>query len=435
LIKSKKIKSDFEYFQKLEFCVLVDHGRAGNMFFMRLFDQHPEVLVLARIGYFYSTILKLFDGHNVIDGVQAVEWLVNDSQFSTLCLEMSPGIEAVFRREGEDPEIKIDRNKVVAGLKAILTGKVNKRDVILATHFAYCLGTERNTKQFKYVLLNDSITGLGENLIFEAMIRDFVKIKFIHLVRDPRANFASLRHQYVNAYGSTYPLFPKRIFKSLPSNCVWLWVLFFTTRGALDMYQFVEMLDKKMIYELRIEDVNTSFVETMKKLVGWLDVCSYESWSDPEYIVTSIGKPWKGISAYKSYYQRKTKGPLANDTHIKNVFAKPDPLLHKKWKKHVFRREEVFLESIYYDEIKDYEYELQYIKNNWDKTLGLIYGLLPFSGEIPSLKWYFSFSKENILKDLVIKSSYLFVLAVSYFFARFQLYYFYFAGKLKTRPN
>ena len=126
---------------------------------------------------------------------------------------------------------------------------------------------------------------------------------------------------------------------------------------------------------------------------------------------------------------------MTNDAEEKNVFAKPDPTLPKKWKKHVFRREEIFLESIYYDEIEDYKYELQFIKSKRDKTLGLFWGLLPFYGEIPKLKWYFTLRNDKILKDIIIKLTYLPVLTISYFISRFYLFFLYFSGKLITRPK
>ena len=145
-------------------------------------------------------------------------------------------------------------------------------------------------------------------VVFEAMQKDFLNVKILHLVRDPRANFASLRHQYVNAFGTMYPLKPTRIWRTLPSNCVWLWVMYYSALGAFEMHTFKNKLDYSQFYTVRIEDINLEFLKTMKTLTSWLEVGIDENWRDKDYIVTSAGKPWRGISAYKSYYQKNTKG-------------------------------------------------------------------------------------------------------------------------------
>jgi len=434
MINKEDVLSDYNLFQKLMVSVVIDHGRAGNMFFMRLFDQHPEILVVARTGYFYSNLIDIFDGENEIFGDDALKWLVNKSKFRGFCLDMSPEIEADCRHIGEDPFIDIDRGKVLFVLKTLLKGRVTKRTILLATHLAYCYGTGRDFSKFQYILINDSITGDNERKIFFELQNDFGKIKIIHLIRDPRANFASLRHQFVNAFSTMYPLFPKRIFKSLPSNAIWLWVLFYTTAGALDMNKFTRKVNENDLYRIRIEDVNVSFVDSMKKLTDWLGICWDDIWSDPKYSVTSVGKPWRGISAYKSYYQENQKGPIKNDVIIKNIFAKPDSTLPNKWKKHVTKGEERFLESIYYDEIKECGYKIKFINSKRDIIKGVFFGLLPFSGEIPSFKWYFTVRNEKKIKDIIIKITYLPLLPIFYFTSRAHLLFLFFSGRLRTRP-
>jgi len=201
------------------------------------------------------------------------------------------------------------------------------------------------------------------------------------------------------------------------------------------MHRFSKGLDKDTFYLIKIEDINKKFIESMQKLTRWLEVCWYRPWSDNDYIVTSIGKPWYGISAYKSYYQKSELGLLQNDNEIKNKFEKPDPGLPAKWKKHVLKREAMFLETIYYDEIKENKYEFQFIKNDGDKKRGLLCGILPFSGEIPKIKWYFTVRRDKKIKDVIIKATYLPVLLVSYVFSRVQMYLLYISGRLATRPK
>ena len=437
-ITQEMLHEDLKYLRAANLCIVIDHGRAGNMFFMRLFDQHPEVLVIARMGYFYTSLLRLFKGQRMINGTEAYQWLVYKSNFDSVAAEMTQEIEANCRSRGEDPEATIDRVVVGQVLKLLLIQKdqVTRRDVFYAMHLAYAKGMKLDLRKYKYIFLNDveATQKYGREAI-EVLNADFSKIKVIHLVRDPRANFASLRHQYVNSYGTMYPLKPRRIWEATLSNSVWLWILQYTTQAARKLHDLRMQFDPRDFRIVKIEDVNREFVKTMGELTDWLGVCWYDPWSDPQYTLTSMGRPWRGISAYKSYYQTNTTGPLSNEEDEKVPrFARPNIQVTENWKNHIKNREIKFLEAVYFEEMQDLKYGSQFVKSSADKAKGIFWSILPFAGEFPRWKWFIAVRKERALKDIVTKATYLPVLLVSYFFSRFRMLQMFLSGQLRARP-
>ena len=432
------ITEDLKYLQTVNPCILVDHGRAGNMFSMRLFDQHPEILAIGRVGYFYTGLLECFAGREKIKGDEAYHWLIHQSNFRCVVEDMTHEIEMECRGEGEDPEAPIDRPMARQILERFLAQRdfVARQDVYYAMHLAYAKATGRDVRKFKYILINDdAVTQKYGRATIDVLRTDFSEIKVIHLVRDPRANFASLRHQYTNSYGTMYPLKAGRIWKATLSNSVWLWILQYTTRGARELDHLRAQFDARNFRVVKIEEINKYFIKIMRELTRWLGVCWYEPWSDPQYTVTSMGRPWLGISAYKSYYQTNRSGPLSNEPDNKTPqFARPNPQLPDKWKNHVKRREIKFLEAVYFEELKDLRYEPQFVTRPEDKDRAILWSLFPLAGEFPRWKWFVTARKERILKDIIIKMTYFPVLFISYFLSRGRMLKMFWSGQLRTRP-
>ena len=49
-----------DFSKKVNLMLLIDHaGRAGNVFFLTIFDNHPEVISCPWIHYIYSYIIFL----------------------------------------------------------------------------------------------------------------------------------------------------------------------------------------------------------------------------------------------------------------------------------------------------------------------------------------------------------------------------------------
>src|SRR6185503_16878760 len=74
----------------------------------------------------------------------------------------------------------------------------------------------------RYILMGDAISlrteqavqGFSGRLV-DVVLKDFPDAKLVRLIRDPRATFASPRHQFVNSFGNMYAIAPGNYFSRL----------------------------------------------------------------------------------------------------------------------------------------------------------------------------------------------------------------------------
>lgn len=404
-LKTVNLEEAFRRFSGIGVMVVLDHGRAGNNFFMRIFDQHSEVLSVPFIGYFYSSLLDFFAGRTTVPGAEAYQWMLRDNNISHITYKK--GLRG-FERRGDDPNCNINHATIRHMLTKLLIKKprLTHKEIIGAVYLSYALGMGRNINQVKYLLVNDSTwdaDGRENKVLFDAICADNPKI--IHLVRNPRASFASLRHEYVNEYGNMYPLRPPiAMWKVTGCNSVWLWILRYTTKGAKALFKLGDVLGKDSFYTLRYEDLNLRFVKTMRHLIHWLGVCWYEPWSNLDYVPTAGGLPSKGTSAYRST-RRVHMGPLKDDLEVS--FPGPNRETNRevteRWKKRLYKREIKMLEAVYYDEMREFDYESMYVRKRNQIFPALMWVLFPLAGEIPRFQWWVSTKRiKNKIAFLVI---------------------------------
>jgi hypothetical protein len=430
------LEGDLARLKEATVAVVFDHARAGNNFFKRLFDQHPQVLSLTLVGYLYTRIINLFRGREQIEGREAYAWALEDSNIRRICQDLTPEIESDLIHIGENPSAQIDRGLVREVLYRTIGQRevVNRKDVLASVFLAYAIGTGRSVRDVRCVMLdavshNDLPDGNEQNrVLFRTIQEDNPRLKVIHLVRDPRANFASLKHLYVNRFGSMYPVRASKIWGSVWCNSVWLWILRYTAEGAKAMHDFGKKLGQHLFLLIRIEDVNSKFVETMQQVIAWLGVTWYEPWGTEEYLVTSCGSPWGGISAYIPRYNLVADGPFRNESEDGWRVCRPNPGLNEGWKKRIVPREIKIVEATHYEEMHELGYSFEYLKGPEDRATAVWWAMLPFSGEIPVRReWWLS--KRRIDKRL----AFLVVLPFSYVASRAMFFFLYVGGKLKSR--
>lgn len=420
----------------LPLLVVVDHARAGNNFFKRLFDQHSEIMSLTVVGYLYTRVINFFGERETVGGREACDWAFQDSNIKRIAAPLTTEIKSDLLHIGENLDSELDRGKVQdVLLKTIHTKEtVTRKDVIVSIFLAFALGTNRNVSGFKYLMLdevahNDLPDGEEQNQkFFSSLKNDFSQYRIIHLVRDPRANFASIKHQYVSTFGNMYPIRATKIWRSVGCNSIWLWIMKYTNEGAKSLAKFRKRMDKDSFLQIRVEDVNLHFVETMTAITQWLNVGWFQPWQSPEYFVTSCGVPWRGISAYAPHYNPVQDGPMQNDSDEDWRICRPNPQLNQKWKKRLLPREIKIIEAVNYEELIDLGYPLLYPKALGQKWRVILLGMLPFSGEIPlRLEWWFS--KKRIDKRI----AFFIVLPFSYLISRVMFFQMFFRGKLRAR--
>ncbi len=404
----------------------VDHARAGGNFFTRLFDRHPEVLTLPYVSYLYQGLTELARGRSALPGREAFEHLMTETNVSLLVNDPTPEIRRLFLRMGNDPNAPIDREAVRRVLRALVRdqAEVSPSDVVRALYLGYALATGRSLRSIRYLLLTESVES-NDGAFLEAVRRESPPARVIHLVRDPRANFASLRHQYVNQWRSMYPL--ERFLRG-ENGFTWVWILLTTTRGARAVRFWKSGVDQAQVFTVRNEDLNLRFAATLERLTRWLGVSWFDPWSSPDYVPTSNGVPWQGMSAFSTAYQPFTQGPLANDPPGQDRFFRPNREVTERWKKRLLPREIAFLEVIYEREMRELEYPFMVLGRSRSRPRALLNVLLPFSGEVPPLRWYARFTS---WRDMLRKILYPFLLPLAYVLSRIWFTFLYWRGEFR----
>ena len=395
----------FSRFSKQTNLIFVfDHvGRSGNGFVLGIFDQHPEVMTSHWVHYVYSYIVTEFGEASELDSKAAYEFMLNRSYFQFVFKELNEEIRGHIYKVGGDPDTPYDRELCRRVFKDIVLAEetISRRDLVLASYYATLVGMGRDASQMKYVMVADSVSLRTENVIdgfsgkvMQAALHDFPDLKAISLVRDPRAMFASNRHQFVNVLGNMYGVTfrnvlqkMKQLFRRDFQMYSTVWPFWFTYGAATTRCIYKLRRENPAHFRvLKNEDLNLHFHETIKLVCDWLGIGPAPEWSDDPYEPTSMGRPWMGTGAYNSRYQSKTNGALENDSKsVAEKSAGPNAHVTKRWRKKMAPHESRLIEILFREELEDLGYEKVDSPVAEDSFLRCLYK--PFNGELPTLSW------------------------------------------------
>lgn len=392
-----------DFLERVNIIAVLDHsGRAGNGFVLASFDQNPQVLTCHWAHYLYSYLFSEFGAEQRLDSAQAHDFILSRTKFGLVFKEMTEEGRAFVVRIGGNPDVPVDR---AAGLRAfseqvLSRPSISRRDLVLTAYYAFAVATGRNPDQTAYVLTADAVSLRDESRIrpfsgqiIREIIRDFPQAKCLSLVRDPRAVFASNRHQFVNANGNMHGLKPgcalRRMAELLrwelnTEGCVFLHWIVYCTSAAKTIYALKNEYAANFL-TLRNEDLNLRFETTLRGLCRWLDIPFWEPWADPAFAPTSLGSPWQGAGAYNSTYQQNRFGPLKNDPDsVSKRVTGPNAYVTERWKTRLSDNEIAVLEVFFRDELRDLDYTPLHANPQQDFLASLC---RPFKGELPSLAW------------------------------------------------
>jgi hypothetical protein len=436
--ESVSVKGFKRFLEQVRPLYVIDHaGRAGNGFFQTLFDEHQEVLSIPWIHYCTSYFVTEFGDHARVDSSQAHEFWTSKSYFRFFYNELKEADRDLVYRFGGNPESSINRNQIREIFDQIVLSKssVARKEIIYASFYAIAKGLGRDIETIKFIILTDSISLRMESVfdgfsgrIIDLAINDCPDARFIHLVRDPRAGFASTNHQFVNQLGNMYALRFSNITRkfielmrcqlSMGGPFVFgFWTLYFVATFRAVEKKKRETPERFMT--VRNEDLNLRFVPTMKDLAQDLGVTFNRIWDQSGYCPTMLGHEWKGTGGYSNRYQTKHSGPLQNDPdEVSRDVTGPNSYVTKRWKKRLSKQEIFILEYFFRHEIQAYGYEFLTSKP-FGKTEASIWlkMLAPLRGEIPSMQWLFSGWKQSP-KEFGNRITYYIVLPAFFVLAR-----------------
>lgn len=397
--------------QEINIAAVLDYsGRGGNAFFLTIFDQHPEVLCCPLMHYTYSYLVTEFGDQAEVEAQVAKTFLKEKSYFRLLYDESSEQTRDLIYRIGLDPELGmtvVNRQLLHELFEQYFVNRdlVTRKELALLPFLLYAAAIGRDLSKVKYVLVSDALSLRTENVtasfsgrVIDVLLLDFPKAKLIDIVRDPRATFASPRHQYVNAFGNMYALkignFLSRMGSLITRNirqensCVYLFWLMYIMQ-AYRTLNLKKLQYKEFFFTVKNEDLNLNFVQTLDKIVDYLKVNFLENWKAEPFQPTILGYPWKGSGAYNNRYQPNAFGPLDNDSdEVASKSIGPNKYVTERWKSRLTRREIELTERLFYDQLSDFKYESFYDSRKRSDLLCLIRTcLLPFQGEFPTFAW------------------------------------------------
>lgn len=436
---SSMIEKDLiDYFcRNTNLVLLLDHGgRAGSNFFQCLFDNHQQVVTCPLVHYVYSYWERYFPGKNVITLPEARHFISQQSYFRFLYQDPVGDCGDIITKIGGDVNAPFDRARYRALIDERVAGKgnISRRDLILYAYAAYALCRGFDLAQASYIMLNDAVSQRGEDVLqgfsghlIDLAHYDFPEMITLALLRDPRAQYASTKHQMVNELGNNYNLHKRmflRVFRNLWCNQVTLddgpahlCLLYQVAAYRCLLRKWSEY--KKSWFFLRNEDFNTAFVSTMEAVCKVLRVAPDPEWiaRGDDYKASMMGRPWAGTGAYSNRYQTVTDGPL--DNGVQQVVAVgPSRHVMERWKDRLPRHEQALLEKCFAYEIAYCGYDFFISDSRKSGWHALVNNLCPWSGEIPDWRWVGKAGTNDGRRDRLL---YFLMVWPLYILARFKL--------------
>lgn len=403
MIETRKEFSEFS--KNTDLLLLIDHaGRAGNGFFQTIFDQHPEVITCPWVHYIYSSLTDMYKDRSEYTQDEVLQYIDLNRYLQTIFSDLTDTNKDFILKMGGNINASINRNIVYKTFLELIKDRslIHRRDLILMIYFAFMKGRAIDTSRIKYILTADSISLRSESLhsgysgkIIDFAVKDFENSIVIHLLRDPRAGFTSSVHQFINQLGNMYGLrldnFLNRIKKMISLDYDWdsafvfgFWILYFKETFKCIERKKIELTAN--FIEIKNEDININFRNTLKNLSADLGIDCLDSWnSDKDFIPTMLSMPWMGTGAYNANYS-KSNILEGDPKSLIGKLAGPNKYVTERWKDRLPSRDVTIVEYELREEIERYGYDFRNGKSPsfLDSRIKFCF---PLIGEIPNLSW------------------------------------------------
>jgi len=382
-------------------------GRGGNIFFLSIFDRHPAVAGCALVQYTYSYTDSEFGDTQTIDSKAARTFIAQKAYTRLLYHEPEGAVGDMISRLGGDLAARFDRADFRRMIDDYFSSRdqVSRRDLIAVPMLAYAAALGRDLEPIRYILMGDAISlrteqavqGFSGRLV-DVVLKDFPDAKLVRLIRDPRATFASPRHQFVNSFGNMYAIAPGNYFSRLrdllranltmENGSVYLYWLIYIKQAEIAGRRQLLRHPRNFLTVLN-EKLNTDFPAAMTALAAWLDIAFESDWNSNSFVPTLMDAPWLGTGAYNSRYQRAVNGPLANDPDdVAGKVTGPNEYVTRRWRTRLGEREIELIEHLFRQEIREYGYDVLRDRPETGDLASLLRTvLLPFMGEMPTWAW------------------------------------------------
>jgi hypothetical protein len=261
------MKQEVSRFSQLEPTFVCGHRRSGTTLLMSLIDSHPELFIYPDDSKFFHLFYPNIDESNLKDEKKSKYIIENNIKNTVNLINGQKYLDFPF----DEMEIIDIFNKAV-GLDYSWKNLLNS-----LIYSFWCLSPQNKTKMKRWVEKTTS----SEIYALE-IIKKFPNAKFIHVVREPKDNYASLKTGWESKYKN---LTDTSTIELLRQSCIDRGVLGLKT-GLLN--RSIIGNDKYLI--LRYEDLVGDMDNSLSIVAEFLDVDRHSFSLSP----TFFGKPWKG---------------------------------------------------------------------------------------------------------------------------------------------
>lgn len=330
-------------FDKLPIVFVQGMGRTGFDLLRTLLDGHKEILILPFTDKFTTIWQKNnFSSDTHLDEI--VDVYLYNSKIYRFKEQTISELDIIHDYDMVDWKIYEESFK-----KFIREHYVSSRYVRLAIYYAFAKSINKNINSLKTIIADAFYSDQTDFIL-----NDFPNARFIHLLKDHRGNFLSLKAYYHRVNGTLYPI--KGDIKNF-----YFHILFDYMFPTMKMLHKNKLKLKDDLKVLKYENLLTKTKLTMKELSYWLNI----NYNDDLLITTRIGKTTKSNSAF-------------NEIGVTGI----NPEFADRWENELESYEIRMIEFFFKKSLEDLGYKVKYAMTKKNYFLGFLSCLLPIRGEI-----------------------------------------------------
>lgn len=250
-------------------------GRGGSLFLHSLLDNHPEILAYPGMLNFYESMAQRIEAGGDSKTVIAEELTF----WNEIMLPYN-----ITHQLGADKNtvINIDAKQVAEETIKTAGSRIPERKYLfLALNYSLALFLKKDLDAVRLIYCQEH-TSYPSEKIFSAALNDFPRAKFLCMVRDPRANYLSIKgweekRYHMNVKAWEVQKYQPGLFADL---CIYWYA---------SMLKLAEKYSSNF-YFIRLEDVQsarTAYLQMLAKLLGI-------RYSDTMQETTFSGATWHG---------------------------------------------------------------------------------------------------------------------------------------------
>lgn len=336
-------------------------GRCGLYLTKSVFDWHDEVIILPMTNKFYP-VWEKYQCDEISDPDKIADIFLDNSVFSWFK-------EDYYHHPYSNQDYdftNVNWSIFSKSFREFLRQReVSSRNTFLGLFYAYTLASKNNLKTAKVIMADafyDDFT--------EAVLRDFPDARFIHIMRDHRANISSLKAFYLSMYGRL--THPKK--KWTKGGSLFIDIIKDSMVVLMRMlHRNLNVMGNGRYFVLKFEDLKMKGNDAINRLSEWLGIENNAALLN----LTMAGKETAGNSAF---YDERVKG------------ASTEPVY--RWKKHLRENEIRMIEFLFGKSMDQTGYERIYKNNVWNRFVGFLCCFLPWQGEI-----FYNGFRKNLAKE------------------------------------